>query len=386
MIKKIPYILLFFYTLTIIGAAWDIWNHNRFEVESFWTIYHMLIYFSVAASGLLVLGIVIFECRKIGKFSPYNIPNNKGLALTGTGSIVQLIAGISDELYHRLMGFDVTMWSPPHVAVLFGAIISLLGIFELLRKEVGLKRDLGVILSLSYVILSMTFCIIEFDMNYKNYPYGEEWINWDINARWQPYHIYIGLFLGSIMSYCFTLGVKTIKYPSATLITMFVFIIKYLIMLIWNESTIQLYYPMYYILIGVAFDVSYLFLKKVRGQLYFSNIISAFVIVIVIQIQNPIFKSVHFTDLLFSLLLTVTSSLIFAIIAIKGIFVTRYHLYMFFITVYSFKPLSVIAHEKNEINQKIAPDLHPIFIYVEFIIIFVIGYKLADKLSKIKKT
>lgn len=133
--RFLPFVLILLALSALSGAIWDIWSHAMGKVETFWTPSHGMIYTSVALSGLLVLGMVIYESIKMKSFSPKNMENVKGYALSGTGSLFQLLAGVTDETYHSLFGFDITMWSPPHVGVIFGAVLTMLGIYEMFRWE-----------------------------------------------------------------------------------------------------------------------------------------------------------------------------------------------------------------------------------------------------------
>src|SRR5207247_8110904 len=59
---------------------------------------------------------------------------NPGLHLAGGGIALTVLAAPIDDLWHRLFGIDVTLWSPPHLLGLLGAAINTLGCFVIARE------------------------------------------------------------------------------------------------------------------------------------------------------------------------------------------------------------------------------------------------------------
>src|SRR5207249_4322873 len=57
--------------------------------------------------------------------------HNTGRAVVKVGAEVEcvlvVLAAPIDDLWHRLFGLDVTLWSPPHLLALLGSAISTLG-------------------------------------------------------------------------------------------------------------------------------------------------------------------------------------------------------------------------------------------------------------------
>src|SRR5205807_2663413 len=51
----------------------------------------------------------------------------RGFRLAALGLVLVVLAAPIDDLWHRLFGLDVTLWSPPHLLALFGSAVSTLG-------------------------------------------------------------------------------------------------------------------------------------------------------------------------------------------------------------------------------------------------------------------
>jgi hypothetical protein len=102
------------------GLAWDIQWHMTIGRDSFWIAPHLMIYSSVVGGLLLGGGVLALERRRA-------IAPTRGFLLATLGLVIVVLAAPIDDLWHRLFGIDVTLWSPPHLLALFGSAISTLG-------------------------------------------------------------------------------------------------------------------------------------------------------------------------------------------------------------------------------------------------------------------
>jgi hypothetical protein len=102
------------------GLAWDIQWHMTIGRDSFWIAPHLMIYSSVVGGLVLGGGVLALERRQA-------IAPTRGFLLATLGLVVVVLAAPIDDLWHRLFGIDVTLWSPPHLLALFGSAISTLG-------------------------------------------------------------------------------------------------------------------------------------------------------------------------------------------------------------------------------------------------------------------
>ncbi len=102
------------------GLAWDIQWHMTIGRDSFWVAPHLMIYGSVVAGLVLGWGVLAYEWWR-------GIPTTRGFRLAAWGLVLVVLAAPIDDLWHRLFGLDVTLWSPPHLLALFGSAVSTLG-------------------------------------------------------------------------------------------------------------------------------------------------------------------------------------------------------------------------------------------------------------------
>ncbi|MDH5431088.1 MAG: hypothetical protein OEW78_04305 [Nitrosopumilus sp.] len=121
---------LFGSVLEIWGGSWDITSHAIGAPESFFTPPHGVLYSGVGISliaAIIALGI-------IGKDKEIRHKSFAlGLKLIIIGSMIQIVAGPSDYLWHELFGTDGLL-SPTHLTLITGILIQSVGII------VGLTR------------------------------------------------------------------------------------------------------------------------------------------------------------------------------------------------------------------------------------------------------
>src|SRR5262249_7521350 len=88
--------------------------------DSFWVATHLMSYGSVVVGLALGWGVLAYEWWR-------GIPSTRGFRLAALGLVLVVLAAPIDDLWHRLFGLDVTLWSPPHLLALFGSAVSTLG-------------------------------------------------------------------------------------------------------------------------------------------------------------------------------------------------------------------------------------------------------------------
>ena len=121
---------LFGSVLEIWGGSWDITSHAIGAPESFFTPPHAVLYSGVGISliaAIASLGIIGRD-KEIRRES-----FSLGLKLILVGSMIQIVAGPSDYLWHELFGTDGLL-SPTHLTLITGILIQSVGII------VGLTR------------------------------------------------------------------------------------------------------------------------------------------------------------------------------------------------------------------------------------------------------
>jgi hypothetical protein len=116
------------------GVQWDIRWHLLVGRDSFWIPPHVMTYAGVTLTVLLAFGVLVAETIQArgGVPAPCRIriaglEGTRGFHLAGWGVALTVLAAPVDDLWHRLFGIDVTLWSPPHLLGMAGAQLNTLG-------------------------------------------------------------------------------------------------------------------------------------------------------------------------------------------------------------------------------------------------------------------
>ncbi len=118
------------------GLGWDIQWHMTIGRDSFWIAPHLMIYSSVTAGLVLAWGVLAYEWLR-------GIATTRGFRLAALGLVLVVLAAPIDDLWHRLFGLDVTLWSPPHLLALFGSAVSTLGCLLIATEVYSLRSWAG---------------------------------------------------------------------------------------------------------------------------------------------------------------------------------------------------------------------------------------------------
>ncbi len=147
-------VLTFFWFLLFLGTSWDIMWHSDVGPDRFWTAPHTMMYSGVAVAGLVSLYMVVATTVKFRRGAPGVTKANTtpwlgifraplGFILSGVGVVGFLMSGGFDEFWHGMYGFDVTLWSPPHVSLLLSGIVGVFGAVYAMASEVSRARARG---------------------------------------------------------------------------------------------------------------------------------------------------------------------------------------------------------------------------------------------------
>src|SRR3989344_4396062 len=125
-------ILLF---VAVLAGTWDAWWHGAIGRDSFWEPPHILLYSSILLA--VILGIYGYLQTKEKRW--------RTLALV---LVLIPVSGPFDELWHRMFGVEdlsspFIVWSPPHMAIIFSIMASMILLLPILRKD---SRDMQVLL------------------------------------------------------------------------------------------------------------------------------------------------------------------------------------------------------------------------------------------------
>jgi hypothetical protein len=112
------------------GVGWDIQWHLLIGRDSFWIAPHVITYAGVTAAVLISLAVLAYETLRgrptadDSAITLLGVTGTRGFHLAALGMLVTVAAAPIDDLWHRLFGIDVTLWSPPHLLGLLGGQIN----------------------------------------------------------------------------------------------------------------------------------------------------------------------------------------------------------------------------------------------------------------------
>ena len=149
--------------LGVCGTYWDIRYHVDIGRDSFWIPPHFMVYSGVTIVFLGSL-LALWQARKIHK--PFSKKLSFAILLILLSGLLQILGAPIDDWWHRMFGLDVTVWSPPHLLLIFaGFAISLSVIyFQKLYMHIA-KLDIVRKLTSDEVKLEIMFAIALVGLN-----------------------------------------------------------------------------------------------------------------------------------------------------------------------------------------------------------------------------
>ena len=151
------------------GVQWDIQWHVRIGRDSFWIVPHVMTYAGVAVTVLLSFGILGWDTWRRrgagaagGEMTVMGVTSTPGFHLAAWGIALTVLAAPIDDLWHRLFGIDVTLWSPPHLLGLVGSAVNTAAGL-LIAHEVypggGRVRDAAIVVNGAALLGTLAFAV-----------------------------------------------------------------------------------------------------------------------------------------------------------------------------------------------------------------------------------
>jgi hypothetical protein len=142
------------------GVQWDIQWHVQVGRDSFWIPPHVMTYGGVAIVVLVSFGVLARDTLRHltsgqvprGTTRLAGLTGTPGFYLASCGIALTVLAAPIDDLWHRLFGIDVTLWSPPHLLGLFGVTVNTLACLLIVREAYparGWARYAGLVIAAS---------------------------------------------------------------------------------------------------------------------------------------------------------------------------------------------------------------------------------------------
>src|SRR6266849_11011288 len=129
------------------GVQWDIEWHVRVGRDTFWIPPHVMTYAGVAATVLLSFGMLAWYTARGDRSAElvriFGVSGTRGFHLAAWGIALTVLAAPIDDVWHRLFGLDVTLWSPPHLLGILGGVINSAGCLIIAREAYPGHRLVG---------------------------------------------------------------------------------------------------------------------------------------------------------------------------------------------------------------------------------------------------
>jgi hypothetical protein len=149
------WVMLAAHVLAAWGVQWDIQWHVQIGRDSFWIPPHVMTYAGVTLIVLGAFGVLAIDSlrRLVSGREPagadriFGITGTPGFHLAAWGIALAVLAAPIDDLWHRLFGLDVTLWSPPHLLGLLGVAINTMACAVIAREAYPAGRvQLGTVI------------------------------------------------------------------------------------------------------------------------------------------------------------------------------------------------------------------------------------------------
>lgn len=198
--------------MQISGTSWDVTSHLMFKPETFFTPSHALLYSGI---GLITIATVLITFLYIkNKHSITNTSAKRSFQLLLIGSVVSIISGPADYLWHQTFGIDGLL-SPTHISLMTGMLTTSIGVvIGLARIKIPSTKKNSNLETIRKIALIPAFAALWFTIIWYIYFFSLPFSNGDsFNFNLNPYlaSIIATLFLPLFGSIIFFTASKTMS-------------------------------------------------------------------------------------------------------------------------------------------------------------------------------
>lgn len=150
----------------VCGVQWDIQWHVLIGRDTFWIAPHLMTYAGVTLAVLLSWGVIAWDTALAattpGMVRVLGLRSTRGFHIAAWGIAVTVLAAPIDDLWHRLFGLDVTLWSPPHLLGILGSIVNSLGCLLIAQEAYPrgtLARSAALVAGGGLLFVSLTWVV-----------------------------------------------------------------------------------------------------------------------------------------------------------------------------------------------------------------------------------
>jgi len=149
----VGWLLLGFWFASLLALDWDVQWHVNVGRDGFWTPPHWMFYSTATAAGVICAALVLMETflyyRRYPGFNKqtttpvlFVFHGPQGFILAGFGLLTMVGSAPLDDYWHRILGIDVKVWTPFHMMLIIGMVITNIGLIYLFASELNRHRRL----------------------------------------------------------------------------------------------------------------------------------------------------------------------------------------------------------------------------------------------------
>ncbi|MCR1795723.1 MULTISPECIES: hypothetical protein [Leptospira] len=235
------------------GAFWDISSHNESGRESFFQPPHLLIY-----GGMLIIIISIiygFGWKRGDSWSVYKT-KNPFLFYSSIALFFQLASAPLDEFWHTFFGLDVSVWSPPHVILIFGGVFTCLFLSRIEADNDSAISQLSGILILAGALLICEVFVSEYEFQMPSWHISQSRPFWIFPAFMSLFTIVISVVANNQRKYSFPASLVVLSFIVLRLLVQ-------LFLILLNKSSLPAFQVWIIFLIGIASVTDFLVYRKI---------------------------------------------------------------------------------------------------------------------------
>ena len=172
--------------MQISGTSWDVTSHLMFKPETFFTPSHALLYSGI---GLITIATVLITFLYIkNKHGITNTSAKRSFQLLLIGSVVSIISGPADYLWHQTFGIDGLL-SPTHISLMTGMLTTSIGVvIGLARIKIPSTKKNSNLETIRKIALIPAFAALWFTIIWYIYFFSLPFSNGDsFNFNLNPY-------------------------------------------------------------------------------------------------------------------------------------------------------------------------------------------------------
>ncbi len=158
--------------VALFGAYWDDAWHTDTGRDDFWIPPHLVLYAGVfvAAACTVVWALLSWRRAGGGVRQLRQVLADPALLLAAVGGFSALASAPVDDAWHRLLGRDAVLWSPPHLLAVTATLALVVGLLAGLRQTPSRAAAIARLTGGAAVLGALQLPVLEYDTDVPQFP------------------------------------------------------------------------------------------------------------------------------------------------------------------------------------------------------------------------